>query len=90
MSLKLWWAEGVTGTGHRVLWLVWGKQARAADPTPNDKCLTLPPFGWSWLQGAYPAGTCPFRKGCGLDGDPPLPAQYNYSYAAIPHAMVVA
>eukprot|EP00198_Chlamydomonas_reinhardtii_P007599 XP_001696936.1 predicted protein [Chlamydomonas reinhardtii] len=42
------------------------------------------------LQGAYPAGTCPFRKGCGLDGDPPLPAQYNYSYAAIPHAMVVA
>ncbi|KAG2453622.1 hypothetical protein HYH02_001837 [Chlamydomonas schloesseri] len=42
------------------------------------------------LQGSYPPDACPFRKGCGLEGDPPLPDKYNYSYAALPVAMVLA
>ncbi|KAG2439193.1 hypothetical protein HXX76_004556 [Chlamydomonas incerta] len=42
------------------------------------------------LQGSYTPGACPFRKGCGLEGDPPLPDKFNYSYASNLHPMVVA
>ncbi|GLC37752.1 hypothetical protein PLESTB_001473200 [Pleodorina starrii] len=29
------------------------------------------------LRSQYPAGHCPFRKGCDLEGDPPLPERYR-------------